>query len=321
MGSGCVGTGLGPSTGPKVQFPKSLYWLIRPGTTVGSSVLASLVRALYTYQLAPRLYHIVPPYAFSWWVLVKNGTESSFFCLLVVAGGASGMKVFNGWHVQQQLSQLLRQRQLKTELALLRAPLQPTFLFNSLRTLHTLTAQKSTESPTAVLELAALLRYLLYESAQETVPLAKEADMLRHYVALEQLRLGPQVEVSLSFSGLLGHHRIAPLLLPFVENAFQHTAHTPHKCPWISLDLVVKADSLTFKIISSQPDADAGPGTPPAFANIRERLARLYPGHHRLKVLPEPDSLLVALHLQLAPASAPGPRRPARLPSHLIPQP
>ena len=229
-----------------------------------------------------------------------------YFVLLITAGVAVTIKVMSRWRAQVQLSRQLQQRRLQTELELLKAQLQPTFLFNTLATLHTLTTQKSPESPAAVLHLSALLRYLLYESQLPTVPLAEEAELLRHYVALEQLRLAGLVEVSLSVSGPLEAHVIAPLLLlPFVESAFRHGPAAPQDCPWISIDLVAKKDSLTCKIIHSRPETGpADPATEPDLSSIRARLTRLYPGQHELKLVAEPDTFLVVLQLRLAPASA-----------------
>ena len=272
---------------------------------VGSSMLANFSNALYELATQPG-----PPGSLtggqvgSWFSPLP--LSHTFYSLLVTAGGASAIKVMNGWYAQRRLSEQLLRHKLHAELQLLKAQLQPRFLFGALQTLHALTRQQSPASAAAVLHLAALLRYSLYDSQLEAVPLADELEMMRHYVALEQLRPGQPVEVSVSFSGAPGPHCLAPLLLlPFVEQAFQRLARAPHECPWVSLDLVVKAHSLTFKVISSQPATNPGPAPEEDFAAIRRRLARLYPGRHQLKVLPEPDALLVALHLQLAPVPAP----------------
>jgi len=200
----------------------SLAWLV--GWAMGSAVMASLLRAYYTFVLAPWLYQALPPAPFSWVGLLTNGTGFSFVALLIVAVGASATRVYNRWYAQQQQQQQqqqLLQHKLQAELQLLKAQLQPTFLFNTLHQLHRLTVQKAPDSPAAVLHLAALLRYSLHESPQDEVSLADEIGMIRHYVALEQRRLGALVEVSVNFSGALAAPTIAPLvLLPFVESAF-----------------------------------------------------------------------------------------------------
>ena len=134
------------------------------------------------------------------------------------------------------------------------------------------------------------------------MPLADEVAMLRHYLALETLRLGPRVEVSLHFSGALAESSIAPLLLlPLLENAFRYGTGTRQECPWVSIDLVAKSRSLTFKVINSQPNAPADWHEGPGLRTLRQRLERLYPGHHELKIVAEPDTFLVALRLRFAP--------------------
>jgi LytS/YehU family sensor histidine kinase len=134
---------------------------------------------------------------------------------------------------------------------------------------------------------------------------------VQHYVALEQLRLGPRVEVSLSFSGPLSAYAVAPLLLlPFVENAFRHVTGNQLECSWVSIDLVVNNNFVIFKIINSQAGVAAAVREGPGLGHLRQRLARLYPGRHALKVVAEPDSFLVTLHLNMQPAPA-APPQPA----------
>ena len=275
------------------------------GWLVGSALLANMMHNFYMYVVAPGLFQQPLPKSPFQWGMVTEILYFNFFALMIISGAASAIKVANGWYEQRKISQQLQQRKLHAELQLLKAQLQPPFLFGTLRTLHTLTLEKSTDSPTAVLQLSALLRYMLYESPQETVSLADEVEMMRCYVALEKLRLGSRVDVSLNFTGSLAAHTIAPLLLlPFVENAFQHGTGPGLECPWVSIDLVAKRDSITFKVINSQQDAEAQVLREGAsLRSIRQRLEHLYPGRHGLKVLTEADTFVIVLHLQLAPST------------------
>ncbi|SMC00337.1 signal transduction histidine kinase, LytS [Hymenobacter roseosalivarius DSM 11622] len=268
---------------------------------LASVLLANLMQAFYSYVVAPSLFQ-QPPYEAFQWTKLFDRLSFNFFALMVIAGGASVSKVLNWWYEQQQRSQELQQHKLQAELQLLKAQLQPSFLFNTLHTLRHLTAQKSPDSPAVVLQLADVLRFMLYESSLDVVPLVDEVEMIRHYVALEKRRLGSRVDVSLSFSGDLGAYTIAPLLLlPFVENAFRHGTSTQLECPWISIDLVVKQDCAIFKVINSQLLTESGVVELSGLGSIRQRLQRLYPGQHELKLITEPDTFLIALSLQFAP--------------------
>ncbi|MBO2009137.1 sensor histidine kinase [Hymenobacter negativus] len=283
---------------PRLQRGQFGLLLVLTGAWLAFSiVVVDGLRALYDLWPGPVLFGEPAPAHFSWFKYKDLGF--AWFVLMAIAGAASTLKLMHDWSEQQQLGQQLQQRKLHAELQLLKAQLQPLFLFDTLGTLHTLTLRKSAEAPTAVLHLAELLRYLLYASSQDAVPLADEVDMLRHYLALEQLRLGPRVEVALNFSGARVGATVAPLLLlPLLENAFRHGTSPAQECPWVSIDLVAKPHSMTFKIINSQ--AAAGPEwrEGPGLRTLRERLNRLYPERHELKIGTEPDLFLATLHLR-----------------------
>ncbi|MFC7667664.1 sensor histidine kinase [Hymenobacter humi] len=262
------------------QRPLPLLLLLLAGWVVAGAVLNNLMEPFYEFVLAPRLFHKMPDRAFHWEEVARE-LRLGFFPMLLIAGLAGAIKVVGGWHEQQRLRQHLRRQQLQVEPAAAESPAPAPFLFQALRTLRTLTAQKSPDSPAAVLHLSALLRYLLYESQQDAVPLADEVQMLHHYVALERLRLGPGVDVSLSCSGALGAHAIAPLLLlPFVENAFRHGTGPQLECSWVSIDLVASENYIIFKIINGLEGGATERRDGPGLTGARQRLRRLYPDRH-----------------------------------------
>ncbi|WP_460504399.1 sensor histidine kinase, partial [Hymenobacter agri] len=89
-----------------------------------------------------------------------------------------------------------RERQhLLTELAMLKTQINPHFLFNTLNNIYSLTSRKSDRAPEAVLRLAESMRYLLYDSAADTVPLSQELAHLRSFLDLQRLRL-PEAEAA-----------------------------------------------------------------------------------------------------------------------------
>ncbi len=120
----------------------------------------------------------------------------------------------------------------EAELKNLKNQLNPHFLLNTLNNIYALIAFNCDKAQEAVQELSKLLRHVLYDNQQTFVPLEKELDFIRNYVALMRIRLPQQVEISLHLetdpgSSLL----IAPLLfISLIENAFKHgispTAHS-----------------------------------------------------------------------------------------------
>ncbi|MBD2717265.1 histidine kinase [Microvirga sp. STR05] len=273
------------------------------------ALLTMLTVMCFDFVIMPGLFHARPDPAFhrgSYWAL-----NYTFFITMLTAGIAVTVKIARQWETQRCQRQQLRQQRLRTELQLLKAQLQPAFLFGTLRLLQRLTAAKAPESPEAVLHLAELLRYMLYESPHDSVPLADEVAMMRRYVALEQLRLGRRVDVSLNFSGAFANYVIEPLLLlPFLENAFRHGTAPALDCAWISIDLVVRHHWLELKVINSQLPGAAAWTAGAGLRRVRQRLEHHYAGRYQLHLVPEPDTFLVIMHLPLAARAQPVPGRP-----------
>ena len=106
------------------------------------------------------------------------------------------------------------------------------------------------------------------------------------------------------------------MLLPFVESAFGGVTGAQPKGIWISIDLVARANTLIFKVITGWVEIEAASHEVPDLNRIRQRLARLYPDRHELKVVAEPDTLLIALQVRLAPPQPPnGPATAGQVPA------
>ncbi|WP_234735531.1 sensor histidine kinase [Tellurirhabdus bombi] len=223
-----------------------------------------------------------------------------------VAGFAAAIKLMKVWFLKQQAYRQIEKEKFQAELQLLKSQIHPHFLFNTLNNLYSLTLHRSDHSPSVVLKLAELLRYMLYEANAAEVPLEKEIAFLRNYIGLEQLRYGSRLDMSVTIKGDTQQKLIAPLLLiPLLENAFKHGTSEQLEQAWMHLDLVVQEQVMKFKLINSR-EADerklkqeGGIG----LQNVRKRLELLYPGRYELKVVPEEETFMVYLTLELAEES------------------
>lgn len=145
-------------------------------------------------------------------------------------------------------SQLRRteKEKLNAELSYLKAQINPHFLFNTLNSIYSLAIQKSDYTPTAVVKLSGMMRYVLTESAAEFVSLEKEINYVRDFVDLQKIRLGNTVDVKLEIAGDFIGNRIAPLILiAFIENAFKHGV-SPEENSSIIINLNVKNKDLNL---------------------------------------------------------------------------
>lgn len=111
----------------------------------------------------------------------------------------------------------------KTELQLLRAQINPHFLFNVLNTIYGQAIIKSDHTADSIEKLADLMRYSLKEANVPRVALEKEIGYLESYIALQSLRLTDKTKVKFQTKGAVNNLQIPPMLLiPFIENAFKY---------------------------------------------------------------------------------------------------
>src|SRR5690606_35762227 len=111
------------------------------------------------------------------------------------------------------------------ELQALRAQLNPHFLFNTLHALTQLAREDPPATAAALERFGDLLRYVLSagRDAGADVSLEEELEFVRHYLALEQLRLGDRLRVVEHIDADALDLAVPPLLLqPLVENAVRH---------------------------------------------------------------------------------------------------
>lgn len=182
--------------------------------------------------------------------------------------------------------ELIKERQ-AGEIALLRSQINPHFLFNTLNNIYSLVYNKSDEAPEAVMKLSSIMRYMLYDSNSNFVPVIKEVEYLNSFIELQQLRITQKGFVEIKVFGSMDNRTIAPMLLiPFVENAFKH-GDKNHE-PGISIQLILNEQGMVFTVENyikdtplSQQEESGGFG----LENIKRRLGLLYPDKHELKII------------------------------------
>jgi two-component system, LytTR family, sensor histidine kinase LytS len=125
----------------------------------------------------------------------------------------------------QHEAELAQRDKIQQELNFLRAQLSPHFLLNTMNNLYGLSVIKSDELPKLMLRLSDLLRYTIYDTKTDKVPLKDEIEYLLDYIELQKIRMSAKVNLTVDFpSDIPPNWHVAPLLLiVFVENAFKHS--------------------------------------------------------------------------------------------------
>jgi LytS/YehU family sensor histidine kinase len=145
---------------------------------------------------------------------------------------------------------------------------------------------------------------MLYEASATQVALTKEIQYIQNYLTLEKIRYADRVEINLNQRGQLSSYQIAPmLLLPFVENSFKHGVSGEIEKAWVSIDLSVKDNWLTYKVENTKSNdkgyakRDYAEGI--GLKNLQRRLEIIYPNRHELKIFAEESTYLAILKVQL----------------------
>lgn len=165
----------------------------------------------------------------------------------------------------------------KSELQYLKAQTNPHFLFNTLNGIYALSRKQDTNTPTAIMSLSKILRYMLYETSHRTNPLKDELQLIADYIALQKLRF--QDHLTIIFTKDLENENIgiSPLLLlPLVENAFKHSNGLETH---ITIKVSEANGILKFSIsntLTEQPADDIMIKDGIGLSNIKRQLAILY---------------------------------------------
>jgi signal transduction histidine kinase len=111
----------------------------------------------------------------------------------------------------------------ETQLRLLRAQIEPHFLFNTLGAVQQLAEQGAPRAAELTANLIAFLRASLDEMRSDTVTLADECKLIEAYLRVMQARLGDRLRFSITLPAALEQVRLpGMLLLTLVENAIKH---------------------------------------------------------------------------------------------------
>lgn len=225
---------------------------------------------------------------------------SLFVYVNTITISAISIKLLKAWYDSQQEKKELLNQSLISELALLRSQINPHFLFNTLNNIDSLVVRDPGRASDSIIKLSEIMRYMLYESNSDFVPLGKELDYIQSFIALQQLRLKNPEHTQFNVTGEPKGKMIPPMLfVPFVENAFKHGSKQKNK-PGVIISVNITENTLTFEVVNSyskdavtSKDETGGIG----MQNIKRRLELLYKDRHELFVNKNEEKYIVVLKL------------------------
>lgn len=197
----------------------------------------------------------------------------------------------------------LRSSVKESELQFLKSQINPHFLFNNLNNLYSYAIEQSPKTPSIILELSSVLRYMLYDCKENFVALPKEIDHLKNFTQLNELQIEERGKVTFKTDNIQSNYRIAPLILTvFIENAFKHSTASQSKDIFIDIDIKVTNEGVlefecknTFQTLGNTNDLSKGIG----LENVKKRLQILYPDAHELIIKDSDGLYTIILKIQL----------------------
>lgn len=221
---------------------------------------------------------------------------------VLIIGTGSAFELMNKWLSEEKIRKDAEKEQLKTNLALLRHQVSPHFFMNTLNNIHSLIEMDSEKAQDAVERLSTLMRYLLYDSAQNTIELKKEIEFIRSFISLMQLRHSEEVKVNIVIPKQIPDVQIPPMLfISLLENAFKHGVSYPLKS-YIYFELQFEKTELTCIIKNSKHKIATiyqGEYSGIGLDNIKESLKLLYEGNYQLNILDKENEFEVNLKIPI----------------------
>jgi LytS/YehU family sensor histidine kinase len=109
------------------------------------------------------------------------------------------------------------------ELKTIKSHINPHFIFNSLNSIRALVDENPKRARRAITELSNILRSSMQAEKSETVTLERELDIVKDYLALEQMRFEERLKIEFEIDEDTLQHPVPPMMLQtLVENAIKH---------------------------------------------------------------------------------------------------
>lgn len=224
------------------------------------------------------------------------------FFILALVNGLLGtlLKGFITWYIVNQEKQILANTKLQTELDLLKAQINPHFLFNTLNNIDVLIELDPQRASLYLNKLSDLLRYVLYETKEEWVLLTKELEYIKKYIELQKIRTSNRDFVSLKMDGNMDNVVIPPMvLIPYIENAFKYAANKK-STEAICISIIVNDLQIQFSCtnnVNKNFPAQIGFGNGLGNQLVKQRLSLLYGDEYQLDIQSNENEYIVTLNL------------------------
>jgi len=270
---------------------------------IGKAVLAALISSLLialVFTLALEV-NIESKLTFE---RIKSVSLSLYvfevFLCTVVGSIAFVIRTFHEWFNDQQLKRELTAKNKEMELEIVKAQLNPHFLFNSLNNIDVLIVKAPEKASEYLNKLSELLRYTLNPEGKDKISLTTEVEYIQKYIELQSIRSSNEDLVEWDVKGQIEGYQIPPFMfIPFLENAFKYHQYS-NKTAKIKIGILAKEDQIYFSCSNKISEEKMESVSSFQIGNelIRKRLQLLYPDKHSLEISKDSGIYKVSLILE-----------------------
>jgi hypothetical protein len=190
----------------------------------------------------------------------------------------------------------LQKRTVEAELKLLKAQVQPHFLFNTLNNIYFVAQRESPDTAILLERLSNIMRYFVDEGPKDVILLTTEINFIYDYIHLESMRMRHPLKVTFNITGEQDSLLIPPMLLiPLIENVFKHGIDKRQDDNFLSAEVTISKEKLDAVIANRIYRSEVKSGS--GIANLTSRLQLLYGDKYTFGVH-EKDGLFYA-HLNI----------------------
>ncbi|NML20004.1 histidine kinase [Pseudoflavitalea sp. G-6-1-2] len=240
-------------------------------------IAITLGRFFASYFIYSRFFAKEP--SFFQWAAVIN---SALSITLVFISGILFRIAMNYFRLRRKQEEL-QKKNAETELNLLKAQVQPHFLFNTLNNIYA-TAHRESPATAALLEqLSAIMRYFVDEAPKNKVHLSEELKFVKGYIELEKLRMRFPLEVTIADQHIDQSIELPPMMLiPLVENVFKHGIDKRRNDNFIELKLTMQSGFLFVQVRNRIAHRDESSKSGKGLTNLQSRLDLIYGADYSL---------------------------------------
>lgn len=210
-------------------------------------------------------------------------------------------RTFIEWIKDRKIKTELQKGMIQSQLELLKSKLNPHFLFNTLNNIDILIQDEPQKASDYLKKLSEILRFMLYETDTEHIPLSNEIEHIRKYIDLQKIRTSNNDFVDIQIAGDSCNKYIAPMIIVhFIENAFKYATNKKITNA-ISVKFEITDKSVSFMCKNHMDSVDLATKEKSGIGIqlIKQRLDLIYQKDYSLNIVEKDNWYIVNLDIKL----------------------